>query len=665
MTQPPASLSAAGAVADAVLYEGYLLYPYRTSAVKNQLRWQFGVLMPPAYAALGTGERAVARTECLLEPEPGARLHVRVRFLQLETRHTGQGPWDEAVPHQVDAVVGMDADGADGGIVAGTHTVPLRMPGGASSGGERRRYPVTGQLRLTAVPVPGPSPLLRVCAELANTGDWGTTAEDTGDGHTGDGDTGDGDTVDGGRPAALRRALVACHVLFAAEHGRFLSMVDPPEWAAPAVAQCRNDGLWPVLVGDADRRDAVLAAPVILYDFPQVAPESPGDMFDSTEIDELLSLRTLTLTDQEKQEVRETDPRAAALLDRVEHLPPELWERLHGAIRSVHPDPGSRAAAPVEIDGQQVGAGSRVRLVPGRRRTDAQDMFLVGRTATVAKVLRDVDGGCYLAVTVDDDPGADLYAENSRFRYFAPDEVAPLPAGDDTAADRPRVLIAGIGNIFLGDDGFGVALARRLAETTLPAGAQVADYGISGVHLAYDLLGGYDATILLDALPPGEEPGTLTVLEIGAQDAAATVEAPAGGQATGEGFVDAHGMQPDQVLALLRVLGGDAGRVLVVGCVPANTGHGIGLSAPVTDAVERAVPLVQDLVARQLTLPPPGGEGPYGPGDREGQEEGDEDASTGDAGDGGGRGDDRGQVVAGSQAVSRDPADVTASGATA
>ena len=198
--------------------------------------------------------------------------------------------------------------------------------------------------------------------------------------------------------------------------------------------------------GEPGRSDAVLASPIILYDHPQVAPESPGDLFDALEIDELLSLRTLTLTEEEKQEARRTDPRAAELLDRVEGLPPELWQRLHGAIRSLRPAQERAeaqqwwqelAAPPPEyfdIAGHRIRRGSRVRLTPGVRRTDAQDMFLAGRLATVRELIEDVDGAKYLAVTVDDDPGAELHAAYGRFRYFAPDEVEPV----ETVAPTPR-----------------------------------------------------------------------------------------------------------------------------------------------------------------------------------------------------------------------------------
>jgi len=143
------------------------------------------------------------------------------------------------------------------------------------------------------------------------------------------------------------------------------------------------------------------------------------------------------------------------------------------------------------------------------------------------------------------------------------------------------ILIAGIGNIFLGDDGFGGEVVKRLVDAELPEDTRVADYGISGMHLAYELLDGYATTILVDAVARGGEPGTLYVIEPDTDAAPVTL--------------DAHGMQPEAVLGLSRLLGGDTGRVLVVGCEPANLDQGIGLSDPVAAAVPEAVRKVAEL----------------------------------------------------------------------
>lgn len=443
----------ARAVADAVLYEGYLLYPYRASAAKNRMRWQFGVLVPPAYADDALGEHTWCRTQLLLEPQLGARLHWRLRFLQAQSRtverDTGDGwhevpeamvdgvpylPFDEAVEQSADLVL------APADLVgAAEHAEPFGIPGGeeyeqlsATVRLRRVRHPLHGELRLRAELLPGPYGLLRLTATATNRS------------------TADGPLE---RPEALRHSLIAAHSVFAVTDGAFVSLLDPPEWAMPAVRDCHQVRCWPVLLGPEGSRDVVLSAPVILYDHPAVAPESPGDMFDSTEIDELLVLRTLTLTDEEKAQVRATDPRGSALLGRAENLPPELFERLHGAIRGLRPavpapaaeagvfgterpwwDPGAdRSVDPerdtVVIDGVAVGRGSRVRLRPGTgRRSDAQDMFLADRIATVRAVLLDVDGATHLAVTLDDDPGVDLQILQGRFRYFAPEEVTVVSA---------------------------------------------------------------------------------------------------------------------------------------------------------------------------------------------------------------------------------------------
>ena len=243
-----------------------------------------------------------------------------------------------------------------------------------------------------------------------------------------------------------------------------MSLLDPPDDAAEAARGCRSDGTYPVLVGD---ETVVLSSPIILYDHPEVAEQSPGDLFDATEIDEILALRVMTLTDEEKAEARGTDPRSAAIIDRCDALSPEAMGRLHGQMRPVEPTPawptlttppgdgddetpwpGPDAASPwwdpatdasvdpwhdtITVDGIVLGQGSRVRLHPSGR-SDAQDMFLDGRTAAVAGVFADVDGGFHLAVTLDDDPAAGELVWQGRYLYFPPEEIEPL--GADAEAD--------------------------------------------------------------------------------------------------------------------------------------------------------------------------------------------------------------------------------------
>jgi hydrogenase maturation protease len=156
------------------------------------------------------------------------------------------------------------------------------------------------------------------------------------------------------------------------------------------------------------------------------------------------------------------------------------------------------------------------------------------------------------------------------------------------------VLVAGIGNIFLSDDGFGVEVANRLASQPMPAGVRVADFGIRGVHLAYELLEGYDGLVLVDAVPMGETPGTVAVIEPGPGATPVDGDAP---------VVDAHSMSPEVVLATLSRLGGAIEHVYVVGCQPASLDEGIGLTEPVAAAVDGAVGLCRQLVADIAHLP--------------------------------------------------------------
>jgi hypothetical protein len=437
-------LRTARAVADAVLYEGYALYPYRASATKNRERWQFGVLVPPGYRS--TDEPWRQRTECVLEGRPEARLHVLARFLQVlekqVQRRDDDGVFRPVESLGVDGVLHVSFDDAVERVVeidvplgrlAAAPVVRAFAFGDAADahvddlGGVARvvrtAWPIRGEVRVGAEPVDVPFRASKLRLDVENTTPW--------------------QLGNAPRPEAIRRSLVAVHCLLHVEGGAFVSSLDPPAWAAPAVRSCASVGAFPVLVGDGDRRDAVLSSPIILYDHPQVAPESPGDLFDATEIDEILSLRTRSLTDDEKREARASDPRTAALLDRVDSMPPEI-ERLHGAVRSLRPASATSRAAPaeprpwdpdagvdpgtdlVEIDGISVGRGARVRLAPSGRGSDAHDRFLRGRIARVEAVFVDLDDLRHVAVTLEDDPAGDLQESYPRFLYFAPGEIEPL-----------------------------------------------------------------------------------------------------------------------------------------------------------------------------------------------------------------------------------------------
>lgn len=301
-----AALDMARAVADAVLFEGYLLYPYRASALKNRMRWQFGIIAPPGG---GHSEPLFARTECLVEGS-AAVLDVRLRFLQLRTR-VGDQLWDEGVVREVAVRVPL----AQPEAVGDTGTTAFELPGGEESedGATWRSLPLSGAVRIEAEPLAAAHSLRRVRVTVENRTAW--------------------DGAAGGRDAMLRRSLVSTHTMLAVRDGRFLSLLDPPDWARSEVGACRNEHTWPVLIGEPGRDDVMLSSPIVLYDHPAVAAQSPGDLFDATEIDEILILRTMTLTDAEKQEARATDPRAAAIIDRIENMPDQVLERLHGTLR--------------------------------------------------------------------------------------------------------------------------------------------------------------------------------------------------------------------------------------------------------------------------------------------------------------------------------------------
>jgi hypothetical protein len=427
-------------IADAVLYEGYILYPYRASAQKNRSRWQFGVVMAPGYAAADPSETSFTRAECVLEHSGQPEVRVLLRFLQVQ-RRTGDGDspaaesWDEAVEREVEVAAEAAALFGDG--VAQQFTV---------AGGEdreenmvRRREPLAGVVTVRAAEVPGPWRALTLQVRVENRTDLGSVPQR--------------------REDALPTSLVAAHAIVTVDGGRFLSMTDPPEWARPAVAECRNEGGWPVLADPDDR--VMLCSPIILYDYPELAAESPGELYDGTEIDEILTLRTMALSDDEKAEARATDPRAAALLDRVDSMDPQVLARLHGTLRSPRPGPaaepptlteageiegleGVEGTVPwwdpdadasvspdtdsVTIGGRPIARGSLVRLRPGARRSDAQDMFLVGRIAEVQAVLHDVENNPYLAVSLYRQPDEDLRIAHGRFLYFMTDEVEPYEA---------------------------------------------------------------------------------------------------------------------------------------------------------------------------------------------------------------------------------------------
>ncbi len=254
-------------------------------------------------------------------------------------------------------------------------------------------------------------------------------------------------------------------------------------------------------------------------------------------------------------------------------------------------------AGSLSIAGVEVKPGHRVRLHPGKR-GDVMDIALAGKTAMIESIEQDYDGKFHVCVVADDDPGRDIgimRQPGHRF-FFDPEEIEPLPPDQlesSAAAESLSVLIAGIGNIFLGDDAFGVEVAQRLAGRKLPERVKVVDFGIRGFDLAYALLDRFEVTILVDACPRGGAPGTLYVIEpdlnVSAQEAAEA------GQMT----VDAHSMNPMNVIRMAKSMGGELKRILLVGCEPLTLGPeegAMGLSEPVAAMVEEAANRIESLV---------------------------------------------------------------------
>jgi hypothetical protein len=438
----PTGLDTARAVADAVLYEGYLLYPYRSTSAKNQIRWQFGVLAPPGAAADGLGEDSDLAMQCLVRCERGGAITMTLRFLQLQVRSIEQRTpdgwqprsefvvgqqvwlsWDEAVEQEL-TFGPFDADALHAGLelavaVPGGEEVELLQDDAGETVGRvvRRRDPLAGVTRLS---VDSAGPLSRLSITVDNTA-----------GRVSD------------KAAAIRRSFIGTHLLLQALGAEFISMIDPPDEAKPAAAQCVHRRCWPVLAGYAGATNILLGLPIILSDYPELATQSAGALFDSTEIDEILTLRVMTMTNQEKAQARATDPRAAAIIDRCDAMSAQDLQALHGVLRDPHAgtsmitgDDWWAAEAAAEVSPEtdeiivgttRVAKGSIVRLRPSRR-ADAQDIFFAGQIARVSAVHVDLDGETHVAVTLLADPAADLHDWYGRYLYFAPDELETLSA---------------------------------------------------------------------------------------------------------------------------------------------------------------------------------------------------------------------------------------------
>ena len=294
------NLTAVERIANAVLYEGYLLYPYRPSALKNQKRFHFGVLRPRTYCKRTGDGQWMSRVEFLLEGASETTVTCAVRFLQIGERDGRQEGYAREVEFHFRAIFELVSTPA----CRAFHFIG--GPEGARFGA------LSGLAELSAKTVG--KDLYQLSLATRNESE---EPEESGGG------------------ANWLDSFVSLHAVLRTEGGSFVSLLDPPEALRFAAAGCRNDSAWPVLAGKPGSHDTMLASPIILYDYPEIAPESPGDFFDATEIDEILMLRILTLTDAEKQEMRAGDARGRQILERAESLGPAELAKLHGVWREL------------------------------------------------------------------------------------------------------------------------------------------------------------------------------------------------------------------------------------------------------------------------------------------------------------------------------------------
>ena len=320
-------------IASAILYEGYILYPYRPTAIKNRQRWNFGTLYPRVYAEQQRpAEPFRFHAECLVAPAANVTaadtfgdvtLDLKINFLQLvrqqqpsasdaDTEHKLSDPslaWEEAVERTIE-----HRNLRLGSLVASPPTLAVRMdaaglPQGSGAAPDLQATLIVGAEMLN-------DGACRLSIDLQNTSPLVSGA-------------------DARRDEALPLSFVSAHALLGVAGGEFVSLLEPAEVYRESAARCRNSGVFPVLAGEEPDRSILLCSPIILYDYPKIAPESVGDFFDGTEMDEMLTLRVLTLTDAEKQEMRDGDPRVRRILERTEALTAESMLSAHGAIRKL------------------------------------------------------------------------------------------------------------------------------------------------------------------------------------------------------------------------------------------------------------------------------------------------------------------------------------------
>ncbi len=333
------------------LHEGSCLYPYRPSSVKNRQRFNFGVVYPQLFSeAQNASDLWTMQTECLVQGSSQTEIEISIRFLQLTARSVEERvlslerpgsqfvfhpvsslsidaqtfySWDEAVEREIrlpsatlDALISEPVDRPFLLLASKESETLLDSQGGTAGRIVRKQEVIAGCVELDVCPAA--ENLFTITVRIRNV----TQLQNP---------------QIANRDNALLRSLVSTHAVLGLQGGEFVSLLDPPGSLRPLVDTCHNVGLYPVLVGEPGQRDTMLASPIILYDYPEIAPESAGDLFDGTEIDEILSLRIMTMTDEEKSEMRQSDERARQMLERTETLPVEQLMKLHGVLRGLRP----------------------------------------------------------------------------------------------------------------------------------------------------------------------------------------------------------------------------------------------------------------------------------------------------------------------------------------
>jgi len=436
-------------VVNAVLYEGYILYPYRASSKKNQReRFTFGRVYPKDYSDAQNGaEPCVMQTECLVRNESrDAVLGISVRFLQLSAREIGKlgapvdqfthdtpfeivpelrvgtqlyQAWQEAIEREVslpDVSLNEAAEREQPFQFSAGRTIePIRNGPKIVAVVVRRSEAIKGTIQLMTRLID--DKVMKITTRVIN-------------------ETGiDKDKIDDS-DEVIMRTFASTHTILSAPGGEFVSLLDPaPDYEAEA-NKCKNIGCWPVLVGEEKKndRDTMLSSPIILYDYPKIAAESAGDLFDSTEIDEILTLRVKTMTDAEKAEMRNLDEQARRILERTENITADHFMQMHGTMRNVRSanedffNPAKQIES-ATVQGVDLKKGDRVRIRP-KKRADVMDLALNGKIAVIEAVEQDVEDQIHFALILEDDPGKDLgfmRQPGHRF-FFGADEVEPIVA---------------------------------------------------------------------------------------------------------------------------------------------------------------------------------------------------------------------------------------------